>query len=128
MDRYCDHCKTRGHNLDQSFKIHGYPDWYKGEQHKTGTKVAAQVSCDIGDAVQDTLFGDDGVKAEGQVDSALMQVVCHEVLRALKSKGVASQESTISSNFAGKISNYSFVSNAVDFHNVFGTYGWIVDT
>ena len=27
MDRFCDHCKMRGHIVDQCFKIHGYPDW-----------------------------------------------------------------------------------------------------
>jgi len=28
-DKYCTHCKVKGHLTDVCFKIHGYPEWYK---------------------------------------------------------------------------------------------------
>lgn len=40
-DKFCQHCKIKGHSIDQCFKIHGCPDWYK---EKYGTKMAAQVA------------------------------------------------------------------------------------
>lgn len=51
MDRFCDHCKMGGHTVDQCFKIHGYPDWYKGEKHISGPRIVAQVSCDAAEGI-----------------------------------------------------------------------------
>lgn len=59
IDRFCDYCKAKGHTMDQRFKIHGYPDWYKGEKGKGATKaMAAQVSTDtsISEATRDSPF------------------------------------------------------------------------
>jgi len=44
-DRYCEHCKIKGHQADQCFKLYGYPDWYKdkfGSKLKTAAHVGAQ--------------------------------------------------------------------------------------
>ncbi|XP_056694807.1 uncharacterized protein [Spinacia oleracea] len=32
FDRFCDHCKMKGHTKDVCFKIVGYPEWYKGSK------------------------------------------------------------------------------------------------
>ena len=42
-DRFCDHWKIKGHVVDQCFKIHGYPDWYK-EKFGSKPNTAAHVS------------------------------------------------------------------------------------
>ena len=48
QDKFCDHCKMKGHTTDQCFKTHGYPDWYKRDKTKsTGPKFTAQVSSEI---------------------------------------------------------------------------------
>lgn len=36
-EKYCTHCKVKGHSDEVCFKIHGYPEWYK---QKYGTKMA----------------------------------------------------------------------------------------
>ena len=44
-DKYCDHCKIRGHQTDQCFKLHGYPNWYKekfGSKMKTAAHAGVQ--------------------------------------------------------------------------------------
>lgn len=41
-DRYCDHCKVKGHQTDQCFKLYGYPEWYK-EKHGSKMKIAAHI-------------------------------------------------------------------------------------
>ncbi|KAL2932606.1 UDP-glucose 4-epimerase [Bienertia sinuspersici] len=28
LDRFCDHCKSKGHTRETCFKLHGFPDWH----------------------------------------------------------------------------------------------------
>lgn len=37
---YCTHCKRDGHAKETCFKIHGYPEWYKGLMEQRGKPVA----------------------------------------------------------------------------------------
>ena len=86
MDKFCDHCKTKSHTADQCFKIYRYLDWYKGRISKGGTNFA---------------------------DLVMIQVVCQEVLKSLKDKGIASSEPRILVNFAGNLLEPPTISNIV---------------
>lgn len=84
-DKFCQHCKVKGHSIDQCFKIHGYPDWYK---EKYGAKLAAQVIASK--CYADTLahespldVNEDQPTAQG-TNATLINAVCREVLKALK--------------------------------------------
>ncbi|EEF48415.1 conserved hypothetical protein [Ricinus communis] len=46
-NKFCDHCRTKGHERDTCFKIHGVPDWYKElreQQKKEATKSMANMA------------------------------------------------------------------------------------
>ena len=79
-DKYCDHCKIRGHQTDQCFKLHGYPDWYKekfGSKMKTAAHVGVQ-----GTPLDNFTYPFE----ESPVNAALVNAVCQEVLKALNGK------------------------------------------
>ena len=87
------------------------------------------MSSDAIEGMQESpISGEDNLKGEGHIDSGLMQTVCQEVLKALKSKGMVAFDSGGSCNFAGKPFHSPFVSNAGGLHHIFGLHGWIVDT
>jgi len=115
-DRFCDYCKAKGHAIDQCFKIHGYPDWYKGEKGKGATKaMAAQVSTDssILEVTRDSpLCGDECETSPSGTNYGLVQTICQEVLRALQGKLISRSTSIGMANLAGK---FSFI-NASSFN------------
>ncbi|CAO2829099.1 unnamed protein product [Amaranthus hypochondriacus] len=85
--RFCDHCKVKGHTIDQCFKLIGYPDWYtaiqgsikpSGKLGRTGPKMAAHV--DSAGEVQDTPFD----SPKSSVDPVFLASVCQEVMKAIK--------------------------------------------
>ena len=107
-DKFCQHCKIKRHSIDQCFKIHGYPDWYK---EKYGTKTAAQVATseyhtNKNISEQDSPLAIIEEQNDAQsTNTALISVVCQEVLKALKCQGGGSGNAAagpIPSAFAGK--------------------------
>lgn len=47
MKKWCDHCKKKGHSVDECFKKIGYPEWFgnpgKGKTNGGNMKYAANV-------------------------------------------------------------------------------------
>ena len=76
-DKFCHHCKVKGHSIDQCFKIHGYPDWYK---EKYGAKLAAQVTaseCYAETPIHEGPLNIDKDHSAGQgTNTALINAVC----------------------------------------------------
>lgn len=78
--------------MENCFKLHRYPDWYKGDETKGAPRLATQVIQDQSGteiASNTPLDFGDYEKSESKLD-ALLNVVCQEVIKALKSKGVGS--------------------------------------
>lgn len=128
-DKYCDHCKVKGHQTDQCFKPHGYPNWYK-EKYRSKMKMDAEVTSQGFDIVQDTHLASLDAAQEGQsVDTTLVSAVCQEVLKALKGRISTNASANMASNsvtsaFAG---NAIAASSSVN-DNSLQTSHWIVDT
>lgn len=92
-DRFCDHCKIKGHQTDQCFKIYGYPEWYK-EKYGAKMKAAAHVDvretttqkspfeCSAAASVQKSPL--ECSAAASASTSELVNAVCQEVLKALQ--------------------------------------------
>jgi len=84
-----DHSKTKGHSVDQCFKIHGYPDWCKGDKGKSITRMVAQV---VYDSIRSELIQDNPLAFEscsqcgGIKEVDFVQAICNKVLKALKGK------------------------------------------
>lgn len=97
QDRFCDHCKMRGHTMDQCFKLHGYPDWCKDERFKTGIsgapKFATQAISEI-QVADNPLKTEAGSSVSGGIDLTLMNTICQEVVKALQGKHVATNLAT----------------------------------
>lgn len=95
-DLKCDHCKTKGHSIDQCFKLIGYPEWWsnaKGKSIFSSSKMAANVGSVgiFGSGPHDstecsTATGNLNVVASG-VDPVMVNRVYHEVVKMMKSKG-----------------------------------------
>lgn len=98
LDRFYDHCKVKGHLIDQCFKIHGYPEWYK---EKFGAKVrnAAHVSILENNHAQPTpLDHHYGPSAEVSVTPALVNAVCQELLKTFNGRNSSKDQVHVSSN------------------------------
>lgn len=35
----CEHCQVPGHEMNDCFKLHGYPDWYKKLKEQKGKQI-----------------------------------------------------------------------------------------
>ena len=136
-DRFCDHYKVKGHTMENCFKIHGYPDWYKGDKTKGTPRLATQVIQDqasIEITYNMPLDFDDHGKSESKLDPALLNIVCQEVIKALQSEGVGSSSSSVSTeltaaiNFAGKSYFPQALSNNTSPVNPYLVDGWIIDS
>ena len=115
--------------MDQCFKIHGFPDWYKGDKGKQNVIVAAQATREVSENVQDSpLTSEDGHKADAVLDGTIMQAVFQEVMKAFKGKGIFSPDTRNMSNFAGKVLPDTVATNVVSLRESLGSHGWIIDT
>ncbi|XP_074373787.1 uncharacterized protein LOC141714151 [Apium graveolens] len=79
LDLMCDHCKRKGHSLDQCFKLVGVPDWYVNLKGKTFapsykfvanfTEISNDTSGILGASPLDMPSGSSGVT--GSMDSII---------------------------------------------------------
>lgn len=102
-DKFCDHCKVKGHLIDQCFKIHGYPEWYK---KKLGTKVRTVAHADTlktHESQQTPLELHYTTSDDNSVHPALVNAICQEVLKTLQEKGTSREQINSSSNAAGSL-------------------------
>lgn len=106
-DKKCEHCKAKVHTVDQCFKLIGYLDWYQTLQNSKkpggGKKFADVVSTTQDTAADNPLDFQSNNKIE--VDQDLINIVCHEVLKAMKVKQDTGETSSTQvaafSSFAG---------------------------
>jgi len=125
-DKYCTHCKVKGHSTDGCFKIHRYPEWYK---QKYGAKLAAQVSTEeINNFKTPLHLNKIQENVQPNLDSAVINAVCQEVLKALKSQqAITGSGGSSNSSFTGNVilrSSCTALTNNVMMNNV----KWMVDT
>lgn len=81
----CTHCNQKGHTVDQCFKIHGFPKWFKKlKASKGNSKMAAVVT----EMVDNPLMYQDNVNQNSNdgVDSTLVNVVRHKMMNPMKGK------------------------------------------
>uniref|UniRef100_A0A803LQR9 Retrotransposon Copia-like N-terminal domain-containing protein n=1 Tax=Chenopodium quinoa TaxID=63459 RepID=A0A803LQR9_CHEQI len=128
LDKKCDHCKGKGHTIDQCFKLIGYPEWYNAVKASKalvnqygGNRMAANVSQEHADSPFDL---NNNVVNSGAVDSQMMIAICQEVMRSMKGKQVASESNVSFANFAGTES----CSLSCVVHNVGDNILWIIDS
>ncbi|XP_048494780.1 uncharacterized protein LOC125494928 [Beta vulgaris subsp. vulgaris] len=126
LERMCDYCKKQGHTRDVCFKLKGFPEWFT-KKYGVTTKLAAQVS------VPDHLdyAGDDPLEysAAGPSatsyhntevhDSATIQSIMTEVMKAMKGKQVVGESSNNSVSYA----NYAGISLLTSVTDI-----WIMDS
>ncbi|XP_056695256.1 uncharacterized protein [Spinacia oleracea] len=130
LNRFCTHCKGKGHTAEQCFKIIGYPDWYNSIKASKGsnssnTRFAANVNSatDAGDDPLDNTAADNGL-----VNSTMLNAICQEVMKVMK--GQQSQNTNTSAascsyaNYAGTIS-HSFNCTTTELSH---DHLWIVDS
>ncbi|XP_074377507.1 uncharacterized protein LOC141719027 [Apium graveolens] len=96
MDLVCDHCKRKGHSVEQCFKLVGFPDWYnnlKGKQNPGfgnsgfgsgfGNKFVAQVSDSSGQLSSSPLDIGSGSQHLPAMDSQMVTAVYKKVLKMM---------------------------------------------
>ena len=131
MEKICDHCKGRGHTMDQCFKLIGYPDWYnsikggkKGNTGGQGYKMVANAQVDYGDTPLD--FPLDSGSAGGNLNSDMVAMICQQVMQTMKSKnGDANARNGGSSSFASFAGNTSLSCSVFKQNN---DTNWIIDS
>ncbi|XP_010690723.2 uncharacterized protein LOC104904224 [Beta vulgaris subsp. vulgaris] len=125
-EKFCDHCKMKGHTIDQCFKLVGYPDWYSVLKGKN--KMAANVSVHEpgirGHTPLDFDVSQHPSTSHPNIDPKLL-ALCQEVMKIAHNTttGGSGSFSDSSVNFAG-ITSVVSVNTVVKF-----TFSdaWIVD-
>lgn len=76
MERKCTNYNQKGHTVDQCFKIHGYPEWFKelkGKDHpRTATAMSGMENSPL------------DYEASPTIDNALVNAVCQGVYKMMK--------------------------------------------
>uniref|UniRef100_A0A803MT63 Retrotransposon Copia-like N-terminal domain-containing protein n=1 Tax=Chenopodium quinoa TaxID=63459 RepID=A0A803MT63_CHEQI len=81
MKNWCDHCKMKGHTIDDFFKIHGYLDRFKNNpKGKGGMKYVANVEKEENEYLEEEPldYGSKGGITEGKIDSKLVSAIVQE--------------------------------------------------
>ncbi|GKB73377.1 NSP-interacting kinase 1-like protein, partial [Tanacetum coccineum] len=91
----------------QFFEEISYPDWYKGKKgKKQGVKLATQVSSDFDqylprEAPFQMDYENEVIGAKVDLDQKLVDVVCQEMMKLIKGKGIDVNEASSSKPHAG---------------------------
>ncbi|XP_021857776.2 uncharacterized protein [Spinacia oleracea] len=130
LNRFCNHCKGKGHTTDQCFKLIGYPDWYNSIKASkgtgsTGNRLAANVGYTADDA--DEPLGNTN-NDNDRVNNKMLNAICQEVMKVMKGKQSQVTETSGShssfASYAGIIS-HSFNCAVTKLHDA---CLWIVDS
>lgn len=128
LDLICDHCKKKGHTVEQCFKLVGTPDWYvnlKGKQQPStlGKGFAAQVTENsglLGSYPLDMPTSSTTVQSEN-LDTQMVSAFYKEVLKMMQQNAGLTEHDPASCNFASTVS--AFLS-----HSTVASPSWIIDT
>jgi len=122
-DRYCDHCKVKGHWTDQCFKLYGYLEWYK-EKYGSKMKIAAHI-----DTQATPLDHPVCSPEESPMSITPVNAVCQQVIKVLR--GMHPSENTVgttpSSTEDGFAGNVTIFTSFIDDKSMNSVH-WIVDT
>ncbi|GKB65019.1 ALP1-like protein isoform X1 [Tanacetum coccineum] len=112
----------------------GYPDWYKGKKAKKNNRLAAHVNSGFdehfsGETTFDMGYENEvGLGQNGHVDQKLVAIVCQEMMKMFRGKGVTKKKGAASSSHAGIVSCFT-ASFALFCHpNMDLLLDWISDT
>ena len=123
LDKTCNHCKNRGHTVDQCFQLIGYPDWYNtiksGKKNGGAHKLAANVHTDYNDTPLDN-----NNSSQHGIDSDMLAVICQQVMQTMKGKQ-STETGGVTSSFASFAGIDSF---ACSINNSCDSVNWIIDS
>lgn len=130
-ERFCDHCKQKGHTKDQCFKLVGYPEWYvdlKGKKpQNSSNRVAAAVHDSSGilgnfptDTPLDLEPGSSLNHSSSAMNTQMLSAVCKEVFKMMQNNN---SEYHPSINFSGIVSAFNVILS-----NKHANNAWIIDT
>lgn len=85
-DRKCNFCHQKGHLMEVCFKLHGFPNWFKEKKAGGANHMAANITDSTGLTDSPLESG----KSEEKSNTTMINVVCAEVMKAIKGKSVAS--------------------------------------
>jgi hypothetical protein len=135
LERKCEHCKGRGHTIDQCFKIIGYPDWYPGlkggKNGAGGSKMVANVQAEGSETDSDNpLDQETSGKGHSSMDLRMINVVVQEVMKAMKGKRTleekgAGTRGAAFTSCAGNINLSNNCKTGLFFHD---KDAWIIDS
>lgn len=89
MMKKCEHCKKRGHTVDECFKLVGYPEWFKNPgKGKESFKYAANVGKEECDFDQDEPLENygSGNGKEAKPDSKLVTTMVQEMMKMMNAQ------------------------------------------
>uniref|UniRef100_A0A803MR73 Uncharacterized protein n=1 Tax=Chenopodium quinoa TaxID=63459 RepID=A0A803MR73_CHEQI len=89
IDKKCDHCKLKGHIIDQCLKLHGYPDWYnaiKASKGHVSQYVGNRMAANVNQEQAESPFDLNSNANSRAVDSEMLSAICQEVTRSMKGK------------------------------------------
>ena len=134
-NRFCDHCKRKGHTVDQCFEIIRYPEkfaYMKGKSGGSMTRPVANVVIDanIGNTPLDFDESHDSKGQSGSIGGSLgsqdmISAIYHGMMQKPATGAFSSRE------FAGSTFTTAGMTNVFNVHsNVdhFDAYSWIIDT
>lgn len=112
---YCDYCRSKGHTRDNSFKIHGYPEWYRKMGEGKGKNNTRHIA-NMVDA------SPDGTKEDSTLSMKLKELIKQEVAELVRGKeNMNTTNMVFYDDFAGTSTN----SNSM---NILNNNSWIIDS
>ena len=90
---HCEHCGMIGHTMSSCFKIHGYPDWYKGlKNHISQATMRANLASTTPETPHDytdiaASHNDDASSHQTSTDIDLSTIIQREIAKYMKDKG-----------------------------------------
>ncbi|XP_057517145.1 uncharacterized protein LOC130798249 [Amaranthus tricolor] len=97
FERVCEHCKGKGHTIDQCFKLIGYPEWYTNKKGKSVSRTAANVQVDNSGILGSIpCSSSSGKMSSPVIDPQMLFVVCKEVIKCMNQSSISTDPLTSS--------------------------------
>ncbi|GKB05824.1 retrovirus-related pol polyprotein from transposon TNT 1-94 [Tanacetum coccineum] len=132
--KICTGCGQEGYLFEQCFERIGYPDWYKGKKGKKNSRMAAHVNSRFDEHFnRETPFdmgyeNEVGMSQHGNVDQKLVAVVCQEMMKLFKNKGVMEEKGFAGSSHAVILSLFTASFALFCHHDMDLFLDWVSDT
>ncbi|KAF7834532.1 uncharacterized protein G2W53_009391 [Senna tora] len=91
-DKFCDHCKGKGHTRDVCFKIYGYPEWFKEMKEKRAAMQKKQMANLTSENAADTPVSQESESNNKGDLTNMVSYLMKEVQRLNKAKAKDEQD------------------------------------